>query len=70
LLKASDERHPNGTLQGDLLDPWGNEYVYVHPGLHGVFDIVSYGADGQEGGSGGNLDLVSWDLAGVGQSNR
>ncbi|MBV1776955.1 type II secretion system major pseudopilin GspG [Burkholderiaceae bacterium DAT-1] len=28
-------------------DPWGFEYVYLNPGLHGEIDIMSYGsADG------------------------
>jgi len=31
-------------------DPWNNPYVYRSPGVHAPFDIVSYGADGQEGG--------------------
>jgi general secretion pathway protein G len=33
-------------------DPWNHGYVYRSPGEHGPYDIVSYGADGQEGGSG------------------
>jgi general secretion pathway protein G len=41
-------------------DPWGNAYVYRSPGQHGAYDIVSYGADGQEGGSGTAGDLTSW----------
>jgi general secretion pathway protein G len=41
-------------------DPWGNSYVYRAPGQHGTFDIVSYGADGQEGGTGSASDVVSW----------
>ncbi len=42
-------------------DPWGREYVYVFPGEHGDYDIMSYGADGQEGGTGDNADIVSWE---------
>jgi general secretion pathway protein G len=42
-------------------DPWGNEYVYLSPGLHGDFDLVSYGADGQPGGEDHNQDVNSWD---------
>ena len=33
-------------------DPWNNPYVYRAPGEHGPYDIMSYGSDGQEGGSG------------------
>ena len=42
-------------------DPWGNEYQYASPGSHGPYDIISYGADGKEGGEGGNKDVTSWD---------
>jgi len=41
-------------------DPWGNPYQYRAPGQHGTYDIVSYGADGQEGGAGSAADIVSW----------
>lgn len=44
-------------------DPWGNPYVYVCPGLHGDFDIISYGADGKEGGEGKDADINNWDLS-------
>lgn len=42
-------------------DPWGNEFVYLSPGEHGEFDLVSYGADGVEGGEGKNADVESWN---------
>lgn len=42
-------------------DPWGNDYQYRAPGRHGPYEIVSYGADGREGGDGENRDVVSWD---------
>jgi len=41
-------------------DPWGNEYQYKFPGDHGEYDLVSYGADNQEGGEGNDQDIVSW----------
>ena len=63
-LTKSSPSHPNGILQGDLFDPWGNEYVYVYPGVHGAFDCCSYGANGQEGGTGADADICSWNLAG------
>lgn len=43
------------------LDPWGRQYVYRSPGEHGAYDIISYGSDGQEGGSGTAADINSWD---------
>ncbi|MFO7973016.1 MAG: type II secretion system major pseudopilin GspG [Candidatus Hydrogenedentota bacterium] len=46
-------------------DPWGNSYVYTSPGAEGhEYEIVSYGADGQKGGTGYNADIVSWNLQG------
>jgi general secretion pathway protein G len=41
-------------------DPWGKPYVYRSPGEHGVYDLVSLGADGQEGGAGTAADIASW----------
>jgi general secretion pathway protein G len=41
-------------------DPWGHPYQYRAPGQHGTYDIMSYGADGQEGGTGTASDIVSW----------
>ena len=43
-------------------DPWGNDFVYVCPGLHEDFDIISYGADGVPGGEEYNQDLNSWEI--------
>jgi general secretion pathway protein G len=42
-------------------DPWMNDYVYMSPGAHGDFDIMSYGADGVAGGEGYDKDVTSWD---------
>ena len=41
-------------------DPWGHPYQYRSPGQHGAYDIVSYGTDGQEGGTGTAADITSW----------
>src|SRR5882757_669627 len=38
-------------------DPWSHAYVYRAPGEHGPYDIVSFGSDGQEGGSGVAADI-------------
>ena len=49
-------------LKGDAIpkDPWGHQYVYRSPGQRGPYDILSYGADGQEGGTGAAADITSW----------
>jgi general secretion pathway protein G len=41
-------------------DPWGRPYVYKSPGEHGEFDLLSYGKDGQPGGSGEAEDITNW----------
>lgn len=41
-------------------DPWGNAYVYKIPGDHGEFDLLSYGKDGQPGGTGEAADITNW----------
>jgi general secretion pathway protein G len=38
-------------------DPWNHPYIYRAPGEHSAFDIVSFGSDGQEGGSGTAADI-------------
>ena len=43
-------------------DPWGNDFVYLSPGVHGDFDIISYGADGVPGGEGEDKDINSWEI--------
>jgi general secretion pathway protein G len=43
-------------------DPWGNEFVYLSPGVKGDFDIISYGADGVPGGEGSNKDVNNWEI--------
>ncbi len=43
-------------------DPWGNEFIYVSPGVHDDFDILSYGADGVPGGEDENKDINSWEV--------
>ncbi len=43
-------------------DPWGNPYIYVSPGTHGDFDLISLGADGLEGGDDVNADIKNWEL--------
>jgi len=43
-------------------DPWDSEYIYLCPGIHGDFDLVSYGADGETGGEGKDADINNWEL--------
>lgn len=52
----------NGYLEKLPKDPWGGQYKYLHPGLHGDVDIISYGANREPGGEGSDADIGSWDL--------
>lgn len=67
--KPATGRIPQNYREGGYLeqkkipaDPWDNAYVYVSPGLHGDFDIISYGGDGKEGGEGKDADISNWNL--------
>ncbi len=44
------------------VDPWGRPYVFLNPGIKAEIDVMSYGADGQQGGEGVNADIGSWSL--------
>jgi len=56
-------RYPEkGYLPKIPKDPWGNDYVYICPGEHGDFDMISYAADGKEGGEGKDADVRSWEI--------
>jgi general secretion pathway protein G len=44
------------------LDPWENAFIFISPGEHGDFDIISYGPDGVAGGEGDDKDIQSWDM--------
>lgn len=44
------------------LDPWGNPYIYISPGMESDFDIISYGADGAEGGEKYDADINNWAI--------
>jgi general secretion pathway protein G len=43
-------------------DPWGNEFIYLSPGNHGDFDVISFGADGVAGGEGKDKDINNWEI--------
>ena len=72
LLKKPDTPPiPNKWRDGGYLDstdvpkdPWGNPYYYTSPTADGKdYEIISYGADGQPGGTGKNADISSSDLS-------
>jgi general secretion pathway protein G len=44
-------------------DPWGNAYVYEHPGRGNPsgYDLLSLGRDGKPGGVAEDRDIRSWE---------
>ena len=59
-LRSSDRRGWDGPyLPRDIpLDPWGAPYIYRMPGASEAYDLLSFGADGIEGGEGDNADIL------------
>ncbi len=47
------------------IDPWGRPYIYKSPGDANPqgYDLLSFGRDGQPGGSGEDADVTSWESA-------
>lgn len=69
LIKPETGRIPNNYRTGGYLeqkkiplDPWGNSYMYISPGINGDFDIMSFGADDKEGGEGKDADITNWEM--------
>ncbi len=62
--RIPDRWREGGYLEKSTMpkDPWGSEYVYLSPGNHGDFDLLSYGPDGEPGGDGKYADIVNWEL--------
>ena len=48
-------------LKKKPIDPWGNNYNYVCPGIHNTedYDLYSIGKDAVEGG---DDDIENWDI--------
>jgi len=58
---ANEPRWSGPYLQkGVPADPWGRQYLYKIPGEHGEYDLLSYGKDGQPGGTDDAEDVVNW----------
>jgi general secretion pathway protein G len=61
--RIPDNYQEGGYLKGVPRDPWGNDYIYLSPGVHDKdYDLISYGADGEPGGEGYDADINSWEL--------
>lgn len=58
--QSASWRGPYLKKESALRDPWGRPYQYRAPGQKGEFDILTYGRDGQPGGTGEDVDVTSW----------
>ncbi|MGC2167282.1 MAG: type II secretion system major pseudopilin GspG [Gallionella sp.] len=59
---AADGWKAGGYIDKLPKDPWGHPYQYLSPGIKGEVDIISFGGDGQAGGTGNDADIGSWDI--------
>ena len=63
VLCQRSEKLPEPLLKQMPIDPWGHAYQYNQPGRNSEpYEVVSFGADGREGGDGANADIYSWNL--------
>lgn len=63
IQKPSTPPVPNnwkGYLEKLPQDPWGHAYQYISPGIKAEVDVMSFGADGKQGGEGKDADIGSW----------
>jgi general secretion pathway protein G len=61
VLVEKSDAFPDGLLNKMPVDPWKHAYEYVYPGQNGPYELVSYGADHQEGGTGADADISNTD---------
>ncbi len=64
--RPTSNPQPSNWKQGGYLerlpkDPWGGDYQYLNPGVHGEIDVFSLGADRARGGEGSGADIGNWD---------
>ena len=67
VTKPTSGKVPNNWRKGGYLpaipkDPWGTPFVYLSPGVHDDYDLVSNGSDGEPGGEGEEADIQSWNF--------
>jgi general secretion pathway protein G len=69
IAKPTLEPLPSNWKQGGYIerssvpvDPWGEPYKFLNPGLKGEIDVFSLGRDKTNGGEGPDADIGSWAL--------
>ena len=56
ILTRPNKKFSDALLKKLPKDPWGNPYEYIPLGNRD-FELICYGADGREGGSGADADI-------------
>ena len=51
-----------GYLQRLPKDPCDRPYLYLQPGNNGIYDLYTFGRDGQQDGEGPDADIGNWNL--------
>ena len=62
LAPIPDSWKAGGYVEGLPLDPWGQPYLYLNPGLRGEIAVFSFAADCVPGGEGHDADIGNWSL--------
>lgn len=60
--KIPNHYREKGYMKKVPQDPWSNPYIYLSPGIHDDYDIMSYGPDGASGGDGDDADINNWEI--------
>ena len=56
---VADWDGPYVRREKQLVDPWGSKLIYQSPGKTRRYDLMSLGADGKEGGTGDDADIIA-----------
>lgn len=62
LAPIPEQWKAGGYIERLPLDPWGQPYQYLNPGLRSEIDVFSFGPDGVAGGEGKDADIGNWSL--------
>jgi general secretion pathway protein G len=62
ILTRPSSQFVDGLLTKMPRDPWGNAYQYNQPGRTRPYEVICFGADAREGGTGADMDISSDSL--------
>ena len=62
VLVDPSEKFPEGLLSKLPKDPWNVEYEYFSPAANAPYEIICFGRDHKEGGTGADRDISSLEL--------